>query len=62
LAKDRAEHRTPVEREQDQRERESRESPETKYEEAVEQESEQRAADAARVADVPAPREENDGD
>jgi hypothetical protein len=51
-----------TEREQDKRERESRESSETKYEEAVERESEERAREAEDVRDLPPPREENDGD
>ncbi len=45
----------------EERERESQESSETKYEEAVERESEERAEDARRVADVPPPREESEG-
>jgi hypothetical protein len=51
-----------TEREQDKRERGSRESAETKYEEAVEHESEERARQAEDVRDLPPPREENDGD
>ena len=47
-------------REQDERERESRESPETKYEDAVEQESEERADAAERLPPPPPPEEEND--
>jgi hypothetical protein len=51
-----------AEREQDERERESRESSETKFDEAVRQESEERAEVAERLPDVPPPSEENDGD
>jgi len=51
-----------TEREQDKRERESRESSDTKYEEAVEHESEERARQAEDVGDLPPPREENEGD
>ena len=51
-----------TEREQDRRERESRDSPETKYEEALERESEERAREAEDVRDLPPPREENDRD
>ncbi len=40
------------------RERESRESAETKFEQAVEEETEQRQEDAEKVADVPPPRDE----
>jgi hypothetical protein len=43
------------------RERESRQSPETKYEEAVETEAEERARLAERVDDPPPPEEENEG-
>lgn len=49
-------------REQDERERESRESAETKYEEAVRKESEQRSEAAERLPETPPPKEENDGD
>jgi hypothetical protein len=64
LAKDRAEQAVPemTEREQEQRDRESRESSETKYEEAAERESEERAREADDLRDLPHPREENDGD
>ena len=51
-----------TEREQDKRERESRESAETKYEDAVERESDERARQAEDVRDLPPPREENEGD
>ena len=44
------------------RERESRESPETKYDEAVEKEAEERARLAERVGDPSPPKEENEGD
>jgi len=50
-----------VEREQDDRELESRESVETKFDEEVERESEERADVAERLPDPP-PAEENDGD
>jgi len=45
----------------EERERESEESSETKYEEAVERESEERAEEARRLGDVPPPREESEG-
>jgi hypothetical protein len=45
-----------------QRERESRESPETKYEEAVDAEAEERERLAQRLGDPPPPKEENEGD
>jgi hypothetical protein len=51
-----------TEREQEQRDRESRESSETKYEDAAERESEERAREADDLRDLPHPREENDGD
>jgi hypothetical protein len=51
-----------VEREQDDRELESRESAETKFDEEVEQESRERADAAEGLPDPPAPQEENDGD
>ena len=44
----------------EERERESEESSETKYE-AVERESEERAEEARRLGDVPPPREESEG-
>jgi hypothetical protein len=45
------------------RERESQESPETRYDEAVEGEAEERARVSERVDDPPPPPEEdNDGD
>jgi hypothetical protein len=47
-------------REQDDRELESRESVETKFDEAVEEESEEREEAAERLPDLPAPKEEND--
>jgi len=50
------------EREQDRRDCESRESAETKYDEAVRRESEERADEAEQVRDLPPPREENDDD
>jgi hypothetical protein len=64
FAKDRAEQAVSemTDREQEQRDRESRESSKTKYEEAVERESEERAREAEDVRDLPPPREENDGD
>ena len=62
FAKDRSEQSTAVMREQDERERESRESPETRYDEAVERESEERAEEAELLHDLPPPKEENDGD
>ena len=51
-----------MEREQDIRERESRESDETKYEERAREESEERAEEAARIPEPPPPEEENDRD
>lgn len=51
-----------TEREQDLRERESRESSKTKFEEAAERESEDRAREAEDVRDLPPPREETEGD
>ena len=45
----------------EERERESQESSETKYDEAVERESEERAEGAREVGDVPPPREESEG-
>jgi hypothetical protein len=64
LAKDRGEQFVfeMTERDQEQRERESQESPRTKYEEAVERESEERAAAAERLEDVPPPREDSEDD
>jgi hypothetical protein len=62
LTKDRGEHPALVEREQDDRELESRESVETKFDEETERESEKRAAAAERLPDQPPPQEENDGD
>jgi hypothetical protein len=62
LAKDRGEHPAPVEREQDDRELESRESVETKFDEETERESEEREEAAERLPDPPPPQEENDGD
>jgi hypothetical protein len=59
--KNTAEQAVPVTREQDDRELESRESAETKFEGTVEEESEGRAEAAERLADVPPPKEENDG-
>jgi hypothetical protein len=44
------------------RERESQESPDTKYDEAVEGEAQERARISERVGDPPPPEEENDGD
>jgi hypothetical protein len=49
-------------REQDERERESRETSETRYEEEVRRESEERGEAADRLPDPPPPEEENDGD
>ena len=46
----------------EERERESQESSETKYDEAVERESEERAADAERLGEPPPPEEEREGD
>jgi hypothetical protein len=46
----------------DQREGESRESPETKYDEAQANESEERDEIAARIPQPPPPKEENEGD
>jgi hypothetical protein len=46
-------------REQDDRDLESRESPETKFDEAVEAESEEREEAAERLPDPPPPEEEN---
>ena len=51
-----------MEREQDIRDRESRESDETKYEERVREESQERAEEAAQMPEPPPPEEENDGD
>jgi hypothetical protein len=64
LAKDRAEQADPemTEREQDQRDRESLESSQTKYEEEAVHESAERAREAEDVRDLPPPREENGGD
>ena len=45
-----------------QRERESRESPETKYDEAVEAEAEERGRIAEGLDEPPPPKEENEGD
>ncbi len=42
----------------EERERESQESDRTKYEEAVERESEERSEDAERVGETPQPEEE----
>ncbi len=42
------------------RERESEESSETKYEELVERESEERAKEAEKLRDLPLPEEETD--
>jgi hypothetical protein len=50
-----------VTREQDDRELESPESAETKFEGTVEEESEGREEVAERLPDAPAPNEENDG-
>jgi hypothetical protein len=47
-------------REQDDRELKSRESAETKFDEAVEEESEGREEAAERLPDPPAPKKEND--
>lgn len=57
-----AEHYEAVEREQEKRDRESRESSKTKFEEAAERESEERAREAEDVRDLPPPREENGDD
>jgi hypothetical protein len=62
LTKDRGEHPASVEREQDDRELESRESVETKFDEESERESEERERIAERLPDPPPPQEENDGD
>jgi hypothetical protein len=43
------------------RERESEESSETKYEELVERESEERAEEAQRLRDMPLPEEDSEG-
>ena len=51
-----------MEREQEERDRESRESSKTKYEELAERESEERAREVEESDDLPPPREENDGD
>jgi hypothetical protein len=51
-----------MEREQDKREHESRESVETKFDEETEQESREREAAAERLPDLPPPQEENDRD
>ena len=48
--------------ESEQRERESQESPDTKYEEAVEGDSDERKRLAERIDDPPPPKEENDDD
>jgi hypothetical protein len=45
----------------EERERESQESSETKYEELVERESEERAKEAERLRDLPLPEEETEG-
>jgi hypothetical protein len=60
--KDRGEQAIPEIREQDERERESRESSETRYDEEVRRESEERAETAERLPDPPPPEEENEGD
>ena len=60
--KDRGEQALPNMREQDERERESRESPETRYEEVVQEESEERSDAAERLPELPAREEENEGD
>jgi hypothetical protein len=44
----------------EERERESQESSETKYDEAVERESEERAEDTERLGEPPPPEEETD--
>jgi hypothetical protein len=49
-------------REQDERELESRESSETRYDEEVRRESEKRAETAERLPDPPPPQKENEGD
>jgi hypothetical protein len=46
----------------EERERESEESSETKYEELVERESEERAKEAERLRDMPLPEEDSEGD
>jgi hypothetical protein len=46
----------------EERERESQESSETKYDELVERESEERAKEAEQLRDLPPPREETEGD
>jgi hypothetical protein len=46
----------------EEREQESLQSPDTKYEQAVEDEAEERARRAERVDEPPPPKEENDGD
>jgi hypothetical protein len=51
-----------TEREEDKRDRESRESSKTKFEEAAERESEERARVAEDMRDLPPPREENGDD
>jgi hypothetical protein len=44
----------------EERERESQESSETRYDEEVERESEERAEEAREIGDVPPPREDSD--
>ena len=46
----------------EERERESQESSETKWDELVERESEDRAEEAKRLKDLPLPEEETEGD
>jgi hypothetical protein len=46
----------------EERERESQESTETKYEEAGEREAQERAEEARQLGDPPPPREETEGD
>ena len=46
----------------EERERESKESSETKWDELVERESEDRAEEAKRLKDLPLPEEETEGD
>ncbi len=46
----------------EERERESQESGETKFEERREREADERAREAEQLEDLPPPREENDGD
>ncbi len=48
--------------EREQPERESQEPPETKYQEAVEDEAEERERLAERLPEPPSPKEENEGD